>query len=73
MENYLTILNYFAAKQVADANAAAWAAYYSQFQGGGQPPQGHNQSLPNSQGQPPNQPQPGNENFFFFNLCTSIS
>lgn len=41
-----------AAKQVADANAAAWAAYYSQYYGGQQ-----NQSMQNS-APPTSQPQP---------------
>lgn len=48
-------------KQVADANAAAWAAYYSHCYGSGQPPQGQNASQSNSQGQPPGQPQPGGQ------------
>ncbi|RXG73035.1 Far upstream element-binding protein 3 [Armadillidium vulgare] len=51
-------------KQVADANAAAWAAYYSQCYGSGQPPQGQNASqtsnpaqTPSGQAQPGGQPQ----------------
>lgn len=40
------------AKQAADANAAAWAAYYSQYYGGQQ-----NQNMQNA-GPPSSQPQP---------------
>ncbi|XP_069937503.1 far upstream element-binding protein 2-like isoform X1 [Cherax quadricarinatus] len=46
------IYRVIAAKQAADANAAAWAAYYSQYYGGQQ-----NQNTPNS-GPPTSQPQP---------------
>lgn len=49
------LMNYYwliAAKQAADANAAAWAAYYSHYYSGQQ-----NQNTQNS-GPPTSQPQP---------------
>lgn len=49
---------YIPDKQAADANAAAWAAYYSQYyQGQGGGPQGGQQQGPPG-GQPPPQGQP---------------